>query len=42
MIENLESLLSRGISLNYIGFDLTPYKTVPKLGMSFTRRKETF
>jgi hypothetical protein len=36
------NLLSHGISLNYIAFALTPNKRVPKLGESFTRRKETF
>lgn len=42
MTMNSTNLLSRGISLNYIAFALTPTKRVPKLGESFTRRKETF
>lgn len=42
MMTTASNLISRGISLNYIAFALTPNKSVPKLGESFTRRKETF
>lgn len=39
---NTQNLLSHGISLDYGAFALTPIKREPKLGVSFTRRKETF